>query len=97
MTKSGERKPISSNFLIQFSREIDGGWPQRLQLFDQMYFDPNTIENGGRYANVFHIASHLRKLAFSNRWTKDRDSDVKGCFTQVHHRKRRLPSANQFG
>jgi hypothetical protein len=62
-----------------------------------MYFDPNTIENGGGYDNFFHIASRFQKLAFSNRWTKDRDSDVKCCSTQGHHRKRRLPSANQFG
>jgi hypothetical protein len=92
LTKSGDRKLISLHFLIEFSPEIDGGWPQCLQFFDHIHFDPNagTKENGGGYAPLFKIASRIRKLAFSNRWTKDRDSDVRCCFTQVHHRKPRL-------
>jgi hypothetical protein len=47
-----------------FSREIDGGWPQCLQLFDLIYFDSDTIENGGGYAHFVHIVSRLG--AFQN-------------------------------
>jgi hypothetical protein len=90
LTKSGERKLISLHFLIEFCREIDGGWPHCLGPFDQIYCYSNTIENGGGYAPLFKIASRIRNTVFSNQWTKDRDSDVRCCFTQVHHRKPRL-------